>query len=168
MHGGASEANGMELNVVPMLDMFTILTVFLLMSFSTDPISLDFSNNLKPPSSTTESSLVTKPQLMISTQEIVLNQKHVINLENGFAVQDSRRNEAQGAILPLHRSFEDMRKNMDTMLKINKDDPRLKKVKSTIVLNADKRVPFKLLKKVMRTASQSEFITFDLVVSRPR
>jgi len=168
MHGGSPD-EGFELNVIPMLDMFTILTIFLLMSYSTDPVNLEYTEFLKPPMSKTQDVLVTRPQINVAANEILLEDKTIVQVNpNTSEVVNRRANISQGAIVPLHEALKGLRENVDTMLKINEDNPQLKKVRSTIVMSADRNIKFKLIKQVMLTASQTEFIRFQLVVTRPQ
>ncbi len=165
MHG-ESHGDDIDLNVVPMLDMFTILTIFLLMSYSTDPISLDVTKDLHPPKSNIESTLATQPNIVVTKKEILLNDVLVVPLNSKFNVVNPKKNIRQNAIMPLYQALVQWRKNMKSFLKRNPDNSKLKKRKNVLVLNADKRIPFKLLKQIMLTASQVEYITFDLVVTR--
>lgn len=164
MHGGD---DGMELNVAPMLDMFTILTVFLLMSFSTDPVNLDVSDILRPPMSNAQKKLEAKPNISISKKELTMNDKFVVKISPDLDVDNPKVNLQQGAIMPLYERLKEMRQNLKFLEKKNKGDPLFKKMNATLVLSADENIPFKLLKRVMLTASQAEFVTFDLVVRKP-
>lgn len=139
------------------------------MSYSTDPVTLDVNKYLKPPMSKTTQVLDKKPHLVVSKKAIELNEVKVvdINMQTGKVV-NTKRNIRQNAIMPLHTALKKFRKSIDIVKEMRKDDPRLKKERSTIILNADLGTKFLLLKQVMRTASQSEFTTFNLVVNRPQ
>ena len=54
--GGEEET--LDLNLTPMLDIFSILVTFLLMSYSTDPINHDVDENLELPDSVDRKSVV--------------------------------------------------------------------------------------------------------------
>src|SRR5205814_7711485 len=60
-----------DLNITPMMDMMTIILVFLLKSFATNTSNLTFDSNLSPPKSTT----LLKPKLAVSvvvTKKVIL------------------------------------------------------------------------------------------------
>src|SRR3954463_16818201 len=60
-----------DLNITPMMDMMTIILVFLLKTFSTSSSTITFDQNLKVPSSTTQ--LRTKEAISVTvTKKVIL------------------------------------------------------------------------------------------------
>ena len=53
----SESGDNLELNLMPMLDIFSILITFLLMSYSTDPVSYDINAGTELPESITLTSL---------------------------------------------------------------------------------------------------------------
>ena len=66
-----------------MLDIFSILVTFLLMSYSSDPISHDPNPALELPDSKTTVSLDEIPAVVVSKNEILVNDKKVITVIGG-------------------------------------------------------------------------------------
>ena len=153
----ASEENDLvALNVMPMLDIFSILILFLLMSFSTEPISHDLNRGVELPESMTLSSLDEVPLVMLTTSEVLLNDKVIANINNNRITGPGL---TQGAVEPL---FTELVKIAETNERFMKD-----KDKSLgLTLEIDRRHDFRLIKKVMLSAQQAGFVKFKMMVSK--
>ena len=151
---GSTEA--LALNVMPLLDIFSILILFLLMSFSTDPVTHDINPALELPDSKTIRSLDEIPAIIVSKNEVLVNDKKISTILNGD-IQE--RDRSQGAIYPL---FVALQKLAEANKRFSKDKTKT----SIITLEMDKGHNFKLLKRVMLSAQQAEFITFKMMVAK--
>ena len=143
-----------SLNIMPMLDIFSILILFLLMNFATDPLNHDLNKNVELPFSGTLVSLDDLPTIIVSRKEILVNDKKVIDIAK---LKRARGVVSQGAITPLFRELEKMRVSSKLSQK--------NKVK-TLTLEIDKKHKFSLVKKVMRSAQQADFMDFKLMVAK--
>lgn len=147
-----------SLNIMPMLDIFSILILFLLMSFSTDPVSHDLNHAVELPESGTLRSLDEIPTIVISKNDISVNGKKVATIIN----QDiQERDNTQGAIYPLYVELE-------KIAETNKKFSKKKNQTGTITVEVDKNHKFKLLKRVMLSAQQADFVTIKLMVGKTR
>lgn len=155
-----SDDNGdsISLNIMPMLDIFSILILFLLMSFSTDPVNHDLNEAVELPESGTLSSLDEIPTIVVSKTDISVNGRKVTTLI-GQDIQE--RDISQGAIYPL---YNELLKISESGKKFSKD----KSVPGSLTIEVDKHHKFSLLKRVMLSAQQANFITFKLMVSKTR
>lgn len=157
--GGSGES--LELNLTPMLDIFSILVTFLLMSYSTDPINHDVDANLELPASMTLVTLDEVPSITVNRNEIKVNDKKVSTVVNGDVPESDRQ---QGAIFPL---YEELVKLAEANKKIlAKRGEEQKKKLDTLTMEMDKEHNFKLLKRIMLSAQQAEFVVFKLLVSK--
>src|SRR5215471_13550386 len=77
----AGEITG--LNLTAMMDMLTIILVFLLKSYAASAISLTQSEDLKPPISSTRAVPKDTVAVTITTQDILVGDRVVVTLENG-------------------------------------------------------------------------------------
>lgn len=155
-----ADENGesISLNIMPMLDIFSILILFLLMSFSTDPVSHDLSEGVELPESGTLRSLDEVPSVVISKNDISVNGSKIVSLIN----QDvQKRDVLQGAVYPL---FVELQKLSEANKKFSKKGNNV----GSLTLEVDKSHNFKLLKKVMLSAQQADFVTLKLMVSKMR
>lgn len=162
--GGKSET--LSLNIMPMLDVFSILIVFLLMSYSTDPISVDPPAGLVVPRSSTIRSLDEQPVVIVTEQEVFVNDKKVATIGPDGDVTKEDLEKGQGAIYAVFEELEKLaeqnkaiRRRLDGEEKPNID---------ALTLEMDKGHNFKLMKRIMLSAQQAEFITFKLMVEKEK
>jgi biopolymer transport protein ExbD len=155
----ASVGNGqtISLNIMPMLDVFSILILFLLMSFSTEPVSYDVSEGVELPVSNTLSSLEEVPSVRITKTRIIINDKSVVSLRGSHIVGFDK---SQGTVLPLFRELEKLAKANKKVRSKNNSEPM------ELTLEVDKNHEFKLIKQVMKSAQQADFIKFNLMVEK--
>ena len=99
----SEDEDHVSLNVMPMLDIFSILILFLLMSFSTDPISHDVSKDLELPESKTINSLDEIPTVKVTKTTLMVNDKQISKVLSGNIEEQHL---SQGAILPLYQELE--------------------------------------------------------------
>ena len=102
---GSESGEQVSLNIMPMLDIFSILILFLLMSFSTDPLSHDITTEL--PRSTSVQSLDELPAIVVTKKEIYVNDKKIVKLRRG---KISRKLISQGAVQPVFYALSNLSK----------------------------------------------------------
>lgn len=156
---GGKAGESISLNLNPLLDVFSILITFLLMSFSTDPISHDVPKDLTLPESKTIAALDEVPTIIITKSEILVGDKKIANIVAGDVEEKDR---SQGAIFPLHTELKLLAENNKKLAKTEAE----KNKTGSLTVELDKDHKFKLLKRVMLTGQQSEFITYKLTVSK--
>ena len=154
---GSDDGDQVVLNIMPMLDIFSILILFLLMSFSSDPVSHDLHEALELPESATLTSLDEVPAIVAAVDEILVNGKVIAVLQDG---QPLSEDESQGAIYPL---FQELEKLAEANKKFGKAD---KKKTGVITVEIDKEHEYSLLKKIMLSAQQASFFTFKYMVAK--
>lgn len=159
--GGKSET--LSLNLTPMLDIFSILVTFLLMSYSTDPVNHDIDPNLELPSSLTLANLDEVPTISVTRKEILVNDKSVVLIVGGDVPADAI---SQGAITPVYEALKVISEaHKKIFSKVGK--PASDQTKYTaITMEMDQNHNYKLLKRVMLSAQQAEFVKFKLTVAK--
>lgn len=159
-----------ELNIVPMMDMFTILLVFLLKSFGSDSANITMDQNLQLPSS---SSLIKLDELVavtVTSKQILVGDKKVVDLEIGTGVDGKpitqvppsvRDNAGKGMlIVPVE---EQLRKEIDKIKQIAEYNPAMK-VKNQILVIGDENMPYNVLTMVLYTAGKVGLDGYKFVV----
>ncbi len=157
----SSEEGGesISLNIMPMLDIFSILVTFLLMSFSTDPINHDLREGVELPKSVTIEGLDEIPQISATPTALYLNDDMIAQIVEGDVPEKDR---SQGAIPELYKKLVEIHK-LNTRLR----EAQGKKEKvGTLTLEIHQKHVFKLMKRIMLTAQQAEFATFKLAVKK--
>ena len=158
---GDGDSNTLSLNLTPMLDIFSILVTFLLMSYSTDPINHDLDPDMELPASGTIVNLDEIPTVTVTKNKIIINDKKVADVINGDVPEKDR---TQGAIAPVFKALDKIsEQNKKVFKKLGKEEQ--KKMQS-LTMEMDENHRFKLLKRVMISAEQAEFTKFKLVVAK--
>ncbi len=142
-----------------MIDMFTILLVFLLKSYTATDIAP--SADMKLPLSVSDRLPEVALKITISKEKLLLDDKDIVPIENGRihpALKD------KFIIVPLYDALQSHVARRQTMMR---DYPELaKKFKEKVLIIADKDTPASLLDEVFLTVSQRDFGKFHLVVQK--
>jgi len=146
-----------------MLDIFSILITFLLMSYSTDPVSYDINAGIELPESMTLSALDELPAIVVTKTEILINDKVVAKIEGGDVPESQR---SQGAVMPVFEELTKLAEANKRALRGRMGNEAGKSKTSTLTMEMDQGHRFKLMKRIMLAAQQAEFITFKLMVAR--
>ncbi|MBC7530418.1 MAG: biopolymer transporter ExbD [Oligoflexus sp.] len=163
---GGDSGETLSLNLMPMLDIFSILVTFLLMSYSTDPTNHDVDQNLELPDSVTMVTMDEVPAIIVNRNEIFVNNKKIVTLENGKVPAGDL---AQGAIMPVYTALKEID---DANAKVLADfrgesaNGEKKAKPGEITIEMDKKHDFQLLKRIMLSGQQANFITFKLLVAK--
>jgi len=158
---GSDSGETLSLNIMPMLDVFSILILFLLMSFSSDPVSHDLTAGLELPESVSLRSLDEIPTITMTKTEIRVGDRVISALVNGEVPETNR---SQGAILPLFKELEKLAASNKVRKEQKNNDSGPQR--DALTVEMDQELTFKLLKRVMLTAQQAEFVAFKLMVNK--
>jgi biopolymer transport protein ExbD len=163
---GGDSGESLSLNIMPMLDIFSILVTFLLMSYSTDPTNHDVDQNLELPDSVTLVNMDEVPSIVVNRNEILVNNKTVVTLQNGKIPQTEIQ---QGAAYPVYQELVEIakvNKAAAEQLRGKPDDGTKRAKPGEITIEMDKKHDFELLRRIMLAGQQAEFITFKLLVAK--
>jgi biopolymer transport protein ExbD len=141
-----------ELNVVPMVDMMTMLVIFLLQQFSATGEVLYMQKDIKLPDAAHGQAIEVAPVIAVNADSVVVT---------GQKVADVRELEADQilSIQPLEERLRDEKKRWDF---IHQNDPdREKNWKGDVNIQADVKVPFRILKRVMFSAAQAGYYNIN-------
>jgi biopolymer transport protein ExbD len=148
------------LNIMPMMDMMTILLVFLLKQFSLQASAMASSEGLQLPTSTSERPSTESVKITVTQNAIIVEGDAVAPVLNRKVDASLKRDGDNGYyITPL----------VDTL---TKHANRLKKLAAlggtpfdnTAMVMIDKGTPYRLLSEVLYSAGQAEFRNYRLVV----
>src|SRR5689334_4993694 len=153
------------LNITAMLDMMTIILVFLLKSMSQSSASLPQSGDLTMPKSvlTTEASQE-GVAVLISKSSIIVDDNIVApvpaDATHGVEGKYKRTGPTDLYIVPLANSLQSWRERDRQVRLATGKDPS----SSEAIIIADANTPYRLLTEVLFTLGQSEFAKFHLMV----
>jgi len=129
------------LNITSMTDMFTILLVFLLQTYSTADVQVIPEKDINLPLSNAEMSPVKALNLAVSRTELKIEGRTIASLQDGEFVPSDLDQHDSSFIKPL---FSELQNQAD-------------KTKGMILLQADSSLSYLALRKVMYTASMAGF-----------
>lgn len=147
----------MSLQITSMADIFTILLVFLLKSYSTSTLNVQPSKDLALPQASAGDQTVDALKITVSAASIEIEGKPATNLKNFLFEAADLQN---GSSVALNQALERERKRQLLIAQSNSDV----KVDSKIVIVADQHVPYSTLKTVLASAAQQGYTDFKLAV----
>ena len=135
------------LNITSMTDMFTILLVFLLQSYSTSDVQITPEKGVNLPISSVQVNPVQSVKVSLSNSELKIGDRKIASLNNGeFSSADLEKLDSN-FVRPLFAELE----------KISKDAKTPEEKEGRIMLLADSSLNYAVLRKVMYTASMAGF-----------
>ena len=153
----------MGLNIYPMMDMMTILLVFLIQSFASGAADVVQSEVLQIPTSSSEVEAAQALGIVISQTEITVKGKRVLALRNGTVDSSLKQGGGNGwLITPL---FNSLKQHRDRLKTIASNNPQ-RAFRGEVRLIADKRTPFRTLGEVIYSLGQAEFGALRFIVLR--
>ena len=145
----------MELNLTSMIDMFTILLVFLLKSYSVEHSNILVSKDLRLPISTETRAPENILNLIVTTNEVIVDGSSVLILNNGN-INKSDLSEDATIVKPLFRALNNRR--------LLQEESVQEFFKGMIILQADRLLEYELLHKIIYTAGEAGYPKFKLLV----
>jgi len=138
LHGGKKDPNSATLNLTPMVDMMTMLVVFLLSTFSASGEIMMVQRGLKLPSATAKKELEKAPLLIISLDTITLN---------GEEMGDPRaiKDDPTDKIPALTEKLTSLQAEEEASFEPRPEEPTWP---GRIILQADRSTPSEVLNKV--------------------
>ena len=152
----------MGLNIYPMMDMMTILLVFLIQSFAqSSAAKVVQSEELQLPQSVAKTEVVPALSITISASEISVEGKQSLTLRNGQVDPSQKQGGSNGFLVtPLLNVLQQHRDRLKLIAQSQPGQP----FKGEVQIIADKRTPYRTLVEVLYTMGQSEFKAMRFVV----
>jgi len=148
-----------ELNITALLDMFTMLLIFLLINFSSaTSVNMKTSGFITFPKSVSDKKPIDVLTIVADKYNIIVDGKIVAKHNNG-AVSSNEMDDTGFEIVPL---YEALVKYSDRTKFIAEKNKTVKS-EGKVILQMDKDLPFSLLRQIMYTAGQAEYNEFKFV-----
>lgn len=144
--GAGKKAGNFELNLTPMVDMFTLIVIFLLQQFSATGEVLFMSKDIQLPDVQYGAEIARAPVVGVSAEAISLEGKRLVDIADIERDDFVNIPQLEEALRDLKRAFEFMHQN-------NPDNPH----KGDINIQADKKIPFKVIKRVMYSSTAAGY-----------
>jgi biopolymer transport protein ExbD len=153
-----------DLNITPMMDMMTIILVFLLKTFSGSTSTITFDQNLKVPQSTTQLKPKEAVTVTITKKVILVEGDGVAPITSGRVDPAVKRDGENGYyITPL----------VDILEKHARKEKKVAELtggtwEAQLMLVADQTTPYRLLTEVLYSCGQAGYGNYRLLVLKSR
>jgi biopolymer transport protein ExbD len=153
-----------ELNIVAMMDMMTIILVFLLKSYQASAINVNMGADLSIPQSTTQLHPQENITVTISTREVAVNDRRVVEIRGGLIPADAKEGRRAEAFYvgAIHEALKKEVEKQKYIARYNKDAPFAGRLNVVV----DRKIPYRTLMDVLYTAGQAELGEYKFTVLR--
>jgi biopolymer transport protein ExbD len=146
-----------ELNITAMMDLMTIILVFLIKSFSASSITVTASEDVRPPMSTARATPKDTIAITVTPKSIMVGDKKKVELSNAAL----KPGDLQGKlILPLDAALKKEVEKLKYIAERNPTSPFNREVS----IIGDKRVSYDVLSSVLYTAGINELENFRFII----
>jgi biopolymer transport protein ExbD len=155
-----------ELNITAMMDMMTIILVFLLKSYSASAISVNMSADLTIPNSSTQLNPQENITVTVALNEVSVNDKVVIKRTEGMAggvIPAAFKEGGKADAFYVGAVYDGLKKEVDKQKYIaqyNRNAPFTGRVNVVV----DRKVPYRTLMEILYTAGQAELGEYKFMV----
>jgi biopolymer transport protein ExbD len=159
-----------DLNINSMMDMMTIILVFLLKSYSTQDISIAASDDLQLLTSTAGKAPELAVNLVVAKNQIVVDGVPVLNLtvkpdEDNPGVELTAVPDDEKRGQSITKLYDRLLEKAEAAKALGEQSGSADfEFKGRILLQVDRSMPFSVLREVMYTAGQAQFGEFKFVV----
>ena len=153
-----------DLNITPMMDMMTIILVFLLKSFASTSSTITFDSNLQVPRSSTQLKPTEALSLTVTKKVILVEGDGVAPITGGKVDPAVKRDGENGYyITPL----------VDILEKHARKEKKVAELtgvpwEAQLMLIADQTTPYRLLTEVLYSCGQAGFANYRLLVLKSK
>ena len=159
-----AEPEHFGLNIYPMMDMLTILLVYMMAIFaSSSAAAVQESSELRIPYSTSQVELSDAISVQISRGGVVVDGKSVLELRSGIVDPSLKQGGSSGFLItPLYKRLSEIRDRKKRTAQRFANQPFV----GDVQIIADKRTPYRTLSEVIYTLGQTEFKNLRFVVNK--
>ncbi len=152
-----------KIQITSMVDMFVILLVFLIKSYSTSPVQVAPSNDIRLPSSVSETNPVDVLKLMVSKSGVFVEGQKVVELDGGTIDKKFLDPTDADYIPELFKHLDEQAKKTQDIAKVN----NTVQFEGKILVQADKDLHYSMIKKVMHTSAVAGYsdVKFAVMVN---
>lgn len=149
-----------KIQITSMVDMFVILLVFLLKSYSTSPVNVTPSDDMKLPLSSSFTDPLDAVKLVVSKKGIFLDDKKIAEIENLQIARKEIDNSDPNFVSALFKALDETAKHTKEIAKVNETVS----FDGKLLMQADRDLPYSLLQKVMYTSMLAGYSDLKLAV----
>ncbi len=155
-HAHSGEITG--LNLTAMMDIMTILLVYLIKVYASAPENITLNDDLRPPASTAPDTVVPAVRVMITQSAITVDDKLVLKIKDGQVQAD----DPSKMYAPLDTA---LRKRVDD-IKAIAQRTKTGDFDGILMVVADEDTPYGVLAGVLGVAGRAQFTSYRLTVRK--
>lgn len=151
-----------KIQITSMVDMFVIILVFLLKSYTTSPVNITPGPDMTLPISTSYQDPEDVLKVLVSKKGVFVEDKQVVafNEKGEFAARDI--DSADASFIPtLFKELDEKAKSTQDIAKVNDTV----EFDGRVLMQADKDLPYAMLQKVMYTSMLAGYANVKLAVA---
>lgn len=153
----SKEVEEASLGMTSLMDIVSIIVIYLLKSYASDPVLITPIAEQKIPLSQADSPIQQGVAIYISNKELIFNEKKLVALKDGELDANAIRN--KHLIQPLYDSMmEEAEKSKQLAEQMQVE------WEARAIIIGDQRLPFKTLVDVMYTAGRAEYVDYAFCV----
>lgn len=150
-----------KIQITSMVDMFVILLVFLLKSYSTSPVQINPSKDLILPESNASTDPVDVVKMVVAKNGIFIEDRKIMELNGGeLKAEDTDKTDAQF----IKKLFDELDAEAKKTRKIASMNDTVE-FDGKILMQADRDLPYAILQKVMYTSMLAGYADMKLAVA---
>jgi biopolymer transport protein ExbD len=151
-----------HLNITPMMDMMTILLVFMIKSMAVQTSTLNLNDVTLPNSTTRQPPPEEAVSIVIAREALLVEGDPIVKIKNGDVDASEKTAGSFGIeIAKLKDNLTKQHTRITRLATAQHIDPS-----NEVTIVADRNTPYRLLAAVMYTAGQAEFRNYRLIVLR--
>jgi biopolymer transport protein ExbD len=161
-----AEPEHFGLNIYPMMDILTILLVYMMALFATSSAAaVQESAELRIPYSTSQVELADALSIQISRSGVMVDGKLVLELRSGIVDPSLKQGGSSGFLItPLYKVLSAIRDRKKRTAQRFANQPFV----GDVQIIADKRTPYRTLSEVIYTLGQTEFKNLRFVANKKK
>ncbi|NJM09398.1 MAG: hypothetical protein HC883_00410 [Bdellovibrionaceae bacterium] len=145
-----------------MVDMFVILLVFLLKTYSTSPVNITPKEGLKIPESNATVDPVDVVKLIVAQDGVFVEDKKVMDLDKGRVPANLSDRNDPSFLRALFEALDERAKLAQSISKVNDSF----EFDGKVLMQADRDLPYELLQKIMYTSMMAGYADVKLAVAQ--
>lgn len=149
-----------KIQITSMVDMFVILLVFLLKSYSTSPVNITPGDDVILPTSTSTKDPSDSLKMIVSKAGIFVEDKKIVDFKEGqLEAKDVDASDTQ-FIRSLYTELDTQAQKSKAIAKVNET----LEFDGRVIVQADRSLPYELLRKVMYTSMMAGYADVKIAV----
>ena len=151
-----------KIQITSMVDMFVILLVFLLKTYSTSPVNITRKDGMTLPESTATQDPVDVVKLIVSEDGVFVEEKKIMDLEKGRIPASAADANDPSFLRLLYEALDERAKLAKSISKVNDSF----EFDGKVLMQADRNLNYDVLQKIMYTSMMAGYADVKLAVAQ--